>query len=180
MIAAMRRVWLLVLLLALVPRPAAARTFEIAAGYALARDSRDAVTLPAGWIAAAAIDLTPTFAIVADLSAQSKTMTLFDADARLRVHTAMGGLRASGRLGALTAFGQLLAGIVQASGSAFGATSTSRLPGVQPGVGIDCRLTRAWAARGALDIRLTAAQPDGQNASTQYRFVAGVVYRHRR
>ena len=176
MIAGMRRAWPIVLLL-VVPRSAAAQTFEIAGGYAMAHDSRDGVTLPAGWMAGAAIDLTRIFSIVADVSGQYKTIALFNADARLRVHTVMGGLRATGRLGVAREFGQALAGVVQADGSAFGSTSSSRSFAVQPGAGIDYPLTRAWAARAELDVRLIAAQPDGQNSTAQYRFVAGLVRR---
>src|SRR6476646_10837670 len=98
MIAAMRRAWPLVLLLSCLPGPAAAQTVEIAGGYAIAHDSRDAVTLPVGWMAGVAIDLTRTFSIVADASGQYRTIALFNADARLRLHTMMGGLRANGRL----------------------------------------------------------------------------------
>ena len=178
MIAGMRRAWPIVLWL-LVPRSAAAQTFEIAGGYAIAHDSRDAVTLPAGWMAGAAIDLTRTFSIVADISGQYTTIALFNTDARLRVHTMMGGFRATGRLGVAREFGQVLAGVEQADGSAFGSTSSSRSLGLQPGAGIDYPLTRAWAARAQLDVRLIAAQPDGQNSTAQYRFVAGLVYRRR-
>lgn len=170
---------MLVLLLSLPPRLAAAQSFEIAGGYSLARDPRDAVTLPAGWIAGAAIDLTHTVSAVADVSGQYKTIALFNADARLRAHAVMAGLRATGRLGVWREFGQVLVGIVQTSGSAFGSTTTSRTLGIEPGVGLDYPLTPAWAARAELDIRLMAAQPDGQNSATQYRFAAGLVYRCR-
>jgi opacity protein-like surface antigen len=175
----MRRAWPLVLLLGFVPRAAAAQAFEIAGGYAIAHDSRDAVTLPAGWMAGAAIDVSRIFSIVADLSGQYKTIALFNTDARLRVHTVMGGLRATGRLGVAREFAQVIAGLVQTSGSAFGETTTTRSFALQPGAGIDFPLTRAWAARAELDVRLIAAQPDGQTSTAQYRFVAGLVYRRR-
>jgi hypothetical protein len=54
MIAAMRRVLPIVLLLCVLPRPASAQSgFEISGGYAVARDPRDEVTLPTGWMAGA-------------------------------------------------------------------------------------------------------------------------------
>ncbi len=180
MIAAMRRALPIVLLLCVLPQPTSAQTrFEISGGYAVARDPRDEVTLPAGWMAGAALTLTPTLSAVAEVSGQYKTVALFNANARLRMLTVMGGLRASGRIGALTEFGQVLVGVLCASGSAFGATTAARSFSVQPGVGLDYPLTKAWAARSELDLRLIRSQPDATNGSTQYRFVAGLVYRHR-
>lgn len=176
MIAAMRALPM-VLLLLLSPRPAAAQGVEIAGGYSVARDPRDAVTLPAGWMAGAAVDLNHAFSVVADASGQYKTVELFDADARLRVHTLMGGVRAAARVGRLREFGQVLAGVVQTSGSAFGATTTYRALGIQPGVGIDYPLAERWSARAELDIRLIASQPDAQNGGYQFRFVAALVHR---
>ena len=88
MIAAMRRA--LPLLLLLISRHAMAQTpLELAGGYSLAHDPRDQLTLPAGWMAAAAIGLTPAFSAVADVSGQYKTIPLLSADARFTVHTVM-------------------------------------------------------------------------------------------
>jgi hypothetical protein len=178
MIAAMRRALPLVLLLGLVSRHAAAQTgFELSGGYAIARDARDEVTLPAGWVAGAARHFTPLLSIVADVSGQYKTIPLLNTDARLSVHTVMGGLRAGSRIGRLTEFGQVLVGVVRTSGSAFGATMTGRSVGVQPGVGVDYPLTDRIAARAELDVRLIRRQADATNGGLQYRFVAALVRR---
>lgn len=184
MIAAMLRAptvaLLLVLLLGLLPRHASAQTaFELSGGYSLARDPRDEITLPAGWVAGAAMKLTPTFSVVADVSGQYRTIALVNTDARLSAHTLMGGVRASGQIGALTEFVQVLAGVVRASGSAFGSTSTARSLGIQPGVGLDYPLTHAWAARVELDVRLQGNQPDASNEGYEYRFAAALIYRVR-
>jgi hypothetical protein len=180
MIAAMRRGWPVVLLLSLFPRPAIAQTaFEVSGGYSLAHDPRDAVTLPAGWFAGAAIGLTSALSAVADVSGQYATIDLFDTDARLTAHSVMGGLRLSARLGRITEFGQVLAGVVHTSGSAFGSTTSGQSIGVQPGAGIDYPLARTWSARAELDIRLIASQPGTTNGGHQYRFVAALVYANR-
>jgi len=174
----MRRAFWIVLLLALLSRQATAqKRFEISGGYAPAHDARDEVTLAAGWMAGAALDLTPAFSIVADVSGQYKTIALFTGDARLAVLGTMGGIRASARVGRLTEFGQVLAGVVRTSGSAFGSTTTGHSFSVQPGVGIDYPQTGRWGARAELDARLLTAQTDGQNNGWQYRFVAALVYR---
>jgi hypothetical protein len=174
----MRRVVPMLLLLLMSRQALAQARFEVSGGYALAHDFRDQVTLPAGWIAGAAIDLTPALAAVADISGQYKTVALLNADARLSVHTVLAGARASARVGRLTEFGQILAGVVRTSGSAFGSTTTVHAIGVQPGAGVDYPLTARWAARAELDVRLVAAQQDAQNGGTQLRFAACLVYRH--
>ncbi len=179
MIAAMRRAIPLLLVL-LMPRHALAQTpLEFAGGYSLAHDPRDQLTLTAGWIATAAIGLTPAFSAVADVSGQYRTIPLLNADARFTVHTVMGGVRGSARLGRLTEFGQILAGVVRTSGSAFGSTTVAHTIGLQPGVGIDYPVTPRWAARAEFDVRLIAAQPDTHEGGTQFRGAACLVYRHR-
>ncbi len=183
MIAAMLRrvgVVLVMSMLGALPRPALAQSpVEISGGYAIAHDPRDAVTLPVGWMAGAAIGLTPALSIVGDVSGQYKTVALVSTDARLTVHTVMGGLRASARLGRLTEFGQIVAGAVRTSGSAFGTATTGTSVSVQPGVGVDYPVTSHLSARAEFDIRLIRHQSDATNGGHQFRFVAGVAYRVR-
>src|SRR4051812_11639187 len=111
MIAAMLRGAGVVLLLTIpgaFTQPARAQTpIEITGGYSVAHDPRDEVTLPAGWMAGAGIGLTPVLSVVGDVSGQYTTIALVSTDVRLTVHTAMGGLRAAGRLGRITEFGQI-------------------------------------------------------------------------
>jgi Outer membrane protein beta-barrel domain len=167
-------------MLGALPRPAHAQTpVEISGGYSVAHDPRDDVTLPSGWMAGAAIGLTPALSVVGDVSGQDKTIALLSTDARLSVHTLMGGVRASARLGRVTEFGQILAGAVRTSGSAFGSTLTGTSVGVQPGVGLDYPLTGRLAARAEFDVRLIRHQSDATNGGHQFRFVAGVAYRLR-
>jgi len=178
MISAMFRALPMVFLLSLLPRSASAQPpVEVSGGYSLARDPRDEVTLPSGWVAGAAVGITPWLAAVADLSGQYTTIALLGFDARLSVHTVMGGVRASARIGPLTEFGQVLVGVVRVSGSAFGSTNVNHSLGIQPGVGIDYPLTPRFAARAELDVRLIRDQPNTTNSGYQYRFAAGLVYR---
>jgi hypothetical protein len=144
MIAAMRRA--IPLLLLLISRQALAQTpIELVGGYSLAHDPRDQLTLPAGWIAGAAISLTPAFSAVADISGQYKTIPLLSADARFTVHTVMGGVRGSARLGRMTEFGQIPAGAARTS--ARRRLDHHRTRSAQPGVGIIHLVTPRWAAR---------------------------------
>ncbi len=157
MIAAMRRAIPMLLLLLVPPRQAMAQMrFEVSGGYALAHDSRDQVTLPAGWMAGAAIDVTPAFAAVVDVSGQYKTVALLNADARLTIHTALAGVRGSARLGRLTEFGQIVAGVVRTS-----ARSRHRLS-------VDAALGGAGGAGRPAD-RRPAGRPERRNAATLRR-----------
>jgi hypothetical protein len=168
----------IVLLLCLLPCSASAQpSVEVSGGYSLARDPRDDVTLPAGWMLGATVGLTHSLSAVADVSGQYKTIALVESDARLSVHTVMGGVRASARIGRLTEFGQALVGTVRVSGSAFGSTTSSHSLGIQPGAGVDYPLGRSFAARAELDVRLIRSQADTNNSGYQFRFVAGLVYR---
>jgi hypothetical protein len=183
MIAAMlrrARMVLVMLILGALPRHAHAQApIEISGGYSIAHDPRDDVTLPSGWMAGAAIGLTPALAVVGDASVQYKTVALLSTDARLTVHTVMGGLRASARLGRVTEFGQILAGVVRTSGSSFGSTTTGTSVGVQPGVGVDFPFNGRLAARAEFDVRLIRHQSDATNGGHQFRFVAGLACRLR-
>ncbi len=178
MISAMVRLRPMLLLLSLLPRPAMAQPpIEVSGGFALARDPRDDITLPTGWMGGVAVDLTHALSAVVDVSGQYKTVALVGSDAQLNVHTVMGGVRASARLGRITEFAQVLVGVVRTAGSAFGSTTVNRSLGIQPGVGLDVPLARALSVRAQLDLRLIRSQPDTTNAGYEYRFVAGLVYR---
>jgi hypothetical protein len=178
MIAAMRRAWPVVLLLALAARPATAQPpIEVSGGYALARDPRDEVTLSPGWIAGTAFGLGHAISAVADVSGQYKTIALIGTDARLSLYAVLGGLRAAAKIGPFVEFGQLLTGVLRATGSAAGSSTTRHSLTLQPGVGLDYPVTERWAARAQIDFRLIASQPDAANGATQWRFAAAVVYR---
>jgi len=150
--------------------------FEVSGGYALAHDSRDQVTLPAGWIAGAAIGLTPAFAAVVDVSGQYKTVALLNADARLSLHTAMAGVRASARLGRLTSS---VKSCWRRADQRLGVRrddyrARDRHPArSRRRLSVDAALAHGGAGRPA-DRRAAGAQ----NAGTQLRFAACLVYRH--
>ena len=165
------------------PRAAAAQnagTLEVSGGYSFVHDPNNDLNLKAGWMAGGSVALTGWLAAVADVGGNYKTISSFGSEVRVSVHTAMGGVRGSARVGRVTQFGQLLAGIVRGSGTAFGFVSTSHAFGLQPGIGIDVPLNHSLAGRAEIDVRFIRSQPDGNDAGHEYRFVAGIVYRFRR
>jgi hypothetical protein len=160
--------------------PAAAQPSpEIFGGYTFVHDAKNDISLPAGWLAGGALPIAPWLSAVADVSGSYRTEEAFGIDVRTRTLAALAGGRASARLGRVTEFAQLLAGLVRGSGSAFGFTDTTNALAVQPGVGIDYPLADRLAARGQLDVRFIRNQPNGNEAGYEYRFSAAVVYRIR-
>jgi hypothetical protein len=161
------------------PAAAQPRGVEIAGGYTFVHDAKNDISLPAGWIAGAAIAITSWLAAAADASGSYKTENAFGAELRFSTHAIVGGGRVHAKLGRATEFAQLLAGIVRGSGTGFGFTDTTNAFVVQPGVGLDYPLRDRLAARGQLDVRFIRNQPKGNEAGYEYRFSAAVVYRIR-
>jgi hypothetical protein len=155
----------------------ASERFELFGGYAIVRDGNNDVVLPEGWLAGGALPLRDAIALVAEAGASGRRMDAFGADVRLRTWTAMGGLRASARVGPFTESAQLLAGLVTSSGTAFGVTDTSRALALQPGVSIDLPLGRRAAFRLQLDARFIRSGSDGNEGGHQLRASAQIVAR---
>ena len=176
------RVCLLALCVAAWPHRATAQTshsVEIFGGYSFAHDPMNNISLPAGWLSGGAVGVTDWLAAVVDISGGYKTVDAFDADIRLSAHGVMAGGRVSARLGRLTEFGQMLAGVVRGSGTAFGFTHATNAFTLQPGAGLDYPLSERFAARAQIDARFIQNQPDGNEAGYEYRFSAALVYRLR-
>ena len=177
----MLRIVALALLLLCSSTSAAAQsaTAEIFGGYTFVHDAKNDISLPAGWLAGGALPIAGWLSAVADVSGSYRTEDAFGIEVRTRTHAVFAGGRASTRLGRVTEFAQLLAGIVRGSGTAFGFTDTTNAFAVQPGIGIDCPFAGRLAARGQLDVRFIRNQPNGNEAGYEYRFSAAVVYRIR-
>ena len=172
----------LIAILLTTPSPAAAQTshpVEIFGGYAFAHDALNNISLPAGWVAGGAVGVNDWLSAAVDVSGGYKTLDVFGSDIRLSAHALMLGARASARIGRLTEFGELLAGVVRGSGAAFGFTDTTNAFALQPGAGLDYPLGARVAARAHLGVRLIRSQPGGNEAGYEYRFAAAIVYRVR-
>jgi opacity protein-like surface antigen len=131
-----------------------------------------------GWIAGAALPIMSSLAIVGEASGHYKDRTTLEADVELSFHAAMAGARLSARLGPLTEFAQVLAGVLHGHGSAFGSTASTTGFALQPGGGIDYRLGSRMAARLQLDYRTMNGTASGRLRAHQFRASAVLVYRH--
>ena len=141
----------------------------------MTRDATSDVNFPVGWSAGTAVRITPWASAVVKAGGSRRTIPTVIGDLKLGMQTVMAGGRASVRIGRAEEFGQVLAGVVRATGSAFGTSSSSTHAGVQAGAGVDYPLTRRLAARGQLDFRLV----DGRGLESrghQYRFATSIVY----
>lgn len=144
----MMRTLSLLLLIALLPRPAAAqsgRGLEISAGYSFVRDPKNDISLPSGWMVGAALPVSGWLSAVADVSGNRKTVSAFGSDLDFGVHAAMAGVRASARVGKLTEFAQVLAGVVR--GQRHGLRIHEHEPRVGPATWIRRRLPAGVTAR---------------------------------
>jgi hypothetical protein len=155
------------------------RGVEVFGGYTFVHDAKNDISLPSGWIGGGSLQLFDWLTAVADVSGSYRTEDLFGAQVRMRAYGVFGGGRLSARLGRVTEFAQLLAGVVRGSGTAFGFTDTTNAFALQPGIGIDYPVTRRFAGRGQLDVRFIRNQPNGNEAGYEYRFSAALVYRIR-
>lgn len=176
-----RRIAFALLSLICTSAPAAAETPspEIFGGYAFVHDPKNDISLPAGWIAGAAVPLSGWLDVVADASGGYKTEEAFGAPVRLSAHALLFGGRAGARIGRLIEFAQILAGVVRGTGTAFGFTETTSTFAVQPGAGVDYPVSTHLAARAQVDVRFIRNKPNGNEAGYEYRFAAALVYRLR-
>jgi Outer membrane protein beta-barrel domain len=144
--------------------------WQLSGGYAfmVESDVTEKETFPSGWNVSGAVRLTSWLSIAADADGQYKTIPTLGGDIQLTSHALTGGLRASARLGKLTEFGQVLAGAVRTTGTAFGSSDTTMYRAIQPGLGFDYPCGARWAIRGELDVRFLST-------GEEIRVVAGIV-----
>lgn len=147
---------------------------EIGLGYAYMRDTTDEENFPKGWYADIAGNISSGLAVVGEVGGSYKTIDVDGEDLKLRIHTFMGGLRLSRRGDGSTAYLQVLAGAAQAKASAFGVSETETDFALQPGVGLDLRISDGMAFRIGGDYRRIYFEGGHSN---QWRATGGLVFR---
>jgi hypothetical protein len=152
------------------------RSLDLSAGYAYVRDPRLDLNLPAGWSVDAAATVHAWLSAVAEVSGSHTTAPTILGDLAFGLHAFMAGMRASARAGPFTEFGQVLGGVVHASGSAFGTTSSATHGAAQAGAGVDAPVKGRVSFRVQLDFRFVGADEDVR-LGREVRGVAAVVYR---
>src|SRR5262245_37485153 len=158
---------------------------EIFGGYSYLQDPGNAVLavtardnqFRAGWVAGAAQPMWRWLTIAGEASGHYKRRTSLDDTVRVSYHAFLAGPRASVRLGRLSEFAQVLAGVAHGHASAFGIDVGVTALSVQPGGGIDYAIAARLAARLELDYRWIRNGADGREHASQFRAVAALVYR---
>jgi hypothetical protein len=182
-----RPLCVVVVLLALTPRPAAAQEepgIEIGGGAAVLRDTKNTVNLR-GWYLEAAAKVRPGVSVVVEGSSTWRTQPLYAGDfevARLtlRVNSVMAGARLSTHVWKAREVAQILAGRLSATGSNASAPDPTPHWVIQPGIGLEFPLMSRLALRIQLDGRFIGADGRGNENGVQFRLASGVVYALRR
>ncbi|MBI3048230.1 MAG: outer membrane beta-barrel protein [Acidobacteria bacterium] len=155
---------------------------EIAGGYAFVRfQDQDGVpfeNVPAGWFASSAVEISDWLAIAGEVSGHYKKEEAFGFESDLDTYTFLGGVRYYRRLARLTPFGQFLVGGAWSKGEVRALRFMERGTdfAIQPGGGVDVRLTNRLSARAAAHwLRIMPA--DDREDTDAFRLDAGIVIR---
>jgi len=153
---------------------------EFSAGYAYLKDKDIDESFPLGWYADIAGNLTPWLGLVGEVGGSYKTVNDQGDDVKLSVHSLMGGVRLAHRGGGATLYGQVLAGAARASVSFLGQSDSNTDFAVQPGVGVDIRLSDGMALRLGGDFRRIYGETDpdfgDRPHSDEWRLIAGLTF----
>lgn len=144
---------------------------DVAFSYSILHDSDIEETFPTGWSFAVNGNLNDVFGIVGEAGGNYKTIDVFGSDVNLRVHTFMGGLRLRTESGKAVPFAQVLAGMARGSYSFLGESDDSTEFAVQPGGGVDFRVTDRFGVRVQGDYRIIG----GEESTNEFRFSVGGV-----
>ncbi|OFW03459.1 MAG: hypothetical protein A3I61_16835 [Acidobacteria bacterium RIFCSPLOWO2_02_FULL_68_18] len=157
---------------------------EVAGGYALVRfqdqDAAPFENVPAGWFASGAVEVGGRLplAIVGEVSGHYKNDEAFGFEADLDTYTFLGGVRYYRRLARLTPFGQFLAGGAWSKGEVRALRFMEKGTdfAIQPGGGVDVRLTSRLSARGTAHW-LRIMPTDEREDVDAFRLDVGIVIR---
>ncbi len=144
---------------------------DVAFSYSLLHDSDIEETFPAGWSLAVNGHLNPVFSLVGEVGGNYKTMDLLGSDLNMSVHAFMGGIRFRNDRGKLVPFAQVLAGMARASASYLGESENSSEFAIQPGGGVDFRVSERFGVRVQGDYRMI----NGEDSWNEFRFAVGGV-----
>jgi len=149
---------------------------EVSLGYVVVRDQdiyRE--TFPLGWNVEVATRWTRRLNIVGEVGGAYRNLDLLGTRFDLSVHTFMAGLRLSGwQRGRLAPFAHILGGGARVGARVFGEGGSSTMLALQPGGGVDVRLTDLVGVRigGDYQLILSGIRPD-----IEFRVVTGAVFR---
>jgi Outer membrane protein beta-barrel domain len=162
------------MLLAALPASAQQKpSVDVGVSWALLGESD--MTLPAGWVVAVAGHVTDHAAIVGEIGGNYKSASAPGGPIDVSEHSFLGGGRyAFGRDAQVRPFVQTLVGMSRASFSRTEVGVSFNAFTVQPGAGVDFKVSPKVAVRLQSDFRWMTLQDMG--SGWQYRLAAGVVF----
>jgi hypothetical protein len=162
------------MLLAALPASAQEKpSVDVGISWALLGESD--MTLPAGWVAAVAGRVTDHVAIVGEIGGSYKSVSAPGGYIDVSEHSFLGGGRyAFGRDAQLRPFIQTLVGVSRESLSRTQVGVSVNAFTVQPGAGVDFKVSPRVAVRLQTDFRWMTLQDMG--SGWQYRLAAGLVF----
>ena len=149
------------------------RTGDVAISYSVLRDYDLKETFTKGWVFSAAGHIGRVVSLVGEVGGNYRTLTFGDSNVDLSMHTFLGGIRVRREHRAATPFVQVLAGMARAAGSSEGASESDSAFALQPGGGVDFRVTDRFAVRVQGDYRYIA---EGRAQLHEFRAAAGLVF----
>jgi opacity protein-like surface antigen len=153
------------------PASAQEQKGDVAFGYSLIHDSELEETFPMGWAFAANGNLNDMFSVVGEIGGNYKTVDVFGTDFSFRVHSFMGGMRFRNDQGKAVPFAQVVLGLARLNASFLGESESSNEFAIQPGGGVDFRVTDRFAVRVQGDYRIIT----GEDSWNEFRFGVGGV-----
>ena len=153
--------------------PAAAQEHkgDVAFSYSVLHDSDIEETFPKGWSVAVNHHLTSLFGVVGEVGGNYKTMDVLGSDLSMSVHSFLGGLRVRKDSGSMVPFAQVLAGLARGSVSYLGESEDGSDFAMQPGAGVDFRVSERFGVRVQGDYRIIT----GDDTTNEFRFAVGGV-----
>lgn len=156
--------------------PAAAQSDEkgnVAVSYSLMHDSELEETFPMGWAFAVSSNMGSMFAVVGEVGGNYKSVSVLATDVNLRVHSFMGGVRFMNQSDTVVPFAQVLVGGAHMSVSALGEGDGATRFAIQPGGGVDVRVSDKLRMRTQGDFRIINVEDESIN---EFRFSVGLVF----
>jgi hypothetical protein len=153
-------------------RRRASQKGDVGFSYSILHESALADTLPAGWVVAANGNLGRFVGVVGEFGGNYKTINVVGTGINVGIHSYMGGIRLRGETSKAIPFAQFLVGGVRRGVGALGESDSVTDFALQPGGGVDVRVTRQLAIRAQGDYRWIRL--DGGH-SNEYRFAFGLA-----
>jgi len=145
---------------------------DLAVGYDILHDS--GTTFPLGWVVAYGGNVSRTTALVAEASGSYKSLNVLGTSVSLSEHAFLGGVRFKGGSRNVTGFGQALVGLARLGAGVLGTSASANTLCIQPGAGVDIRLSGAAAFRIQGDYRFLHSSSSGN--ANEFRIAFGVAF----